>query len=128
MTRSNRIRTALVALAISATALTGVATAAGGAETKVTIKEQSGDFSGKVKSSKLGKCADGRKIWLYKQNGSEQDPKNDEKYASDTASVNGGNDYAEWNTGNTGAMNGKFYARAAKINGCKADTSKTVKV
>jgi hypothetical protein len=42
----------------------------------------------------------------------------------DTADLSGGR-YA-WDTGNTGAS-GKFYARAGKIPGCKADTSKTVR-
>ena len=46
--------------------------------------------------------------------------------ASDTASLSGG--AYKWNTGNTGAMNGKYYARVGRTTSCKADTSETVKV
>ncbi len=129
MTHKTKIRNAiatLAAVAVALTAVTGVAAAAGAAETKVTIKEQSGDFSGKVKSSDPARCAEDRKVTLFEQLGDEQNPSQDDKVASDRASLNG-NRY-EWSTGNTGLDSGKYYARAGKISGCKADTSKTVSV
>ncbi len=84
---------------------------------------ESGDFSGKVKSSDPLTCADGRKVTVFKQKGKEQDPKIDKKIASDTAGLQG-SDYT-WSTGNTG-VSGKFYAQAKKTPECKGDRSKTV--
>jgi hypothetical protein len=110
----------LVAAAFPAAAL------AASAETKVTIRADGGDFSGKVKSDKL-KCVDERKVTVYRlKGGGDPDPKNDRKIASDTASLNG--DHGEWSTGNTGVEKGKYYAHARKIDGCKPGTSKVVRV
>ena len=53
-----------------------------------------------------------------------EDPRNDERVASDLAGLSG--DRYEWNTGNTGRF-GKFYARAGKTPDCKADSSDTVR-
>jgi hypothetical protein len=126
MTRKSKIRTVLAtaaALAVSLTALTGVASASG-AETKVVIKAESGGFFGYVKSSDPDTCANERKVTLFEQLGSTQDPSTDTKIGSDTASPNG-TKYM-WSTGNTGTHSGNFYARASKIPGCKAATSKTI--
>lgn len=113
------------ALAVfGAVSVTGIAGAATDAETKVTIKEQSGDFSGTVRSPRPMRCAEGRKVVLFKQKGRQQRPDRDNKVANDTASLNG--DRYEWSTGNTG-LSGKFYARAAKTSQCKADSSETVR-
>lgn len=96
------------------------------AETKVTIRADGGDFSGKVKSDKL-KCIEERKVTVYRlKGGGDPDPKNDRKIASDTASLNG--EHGEWSTGNTGVEKGKYYAHARKIDGCKPGTSKVVRV
>jgi len=94
------------------------------AKTTVTIQVQNGDFSGTVDSPKPRLCAKDRKIVLFKQVGSVQDPSMDQRVGMDTASVNG-NVY-EWSTGNTGLF-GKFYARAGKTPDCKADNSDTVR-
>ncbi len=114
------------ALALTACALMVVATAAfaARAETKVTIKAESGGFFGYVKSEKT-KCANGRKVTLYKLKGNGYDPKNDEKIGSDIAQANG--DKYMWSTGNTGSRKGNYYAYAKKIKGCKADFSKVIK-
>lgn len=93
-------------------------------DTTVTIKAQSGDFSGKVKSSDPLTCADGRKVTVFKQRGQEQDPKNDKNIASDTAGLQG-SDYT-WSTGNTG-VSGRFYARVKRTLECKGDRSQTVR-
>lgn len=110
--------TALVVCA--ALGLSAPVTAAPAAKTKVTIKAAGTDLFGYVKSPKPAKCADEREVTLFKvtRNGNQ-------RIASDTASLNG--DRYMWSTGNTG-MTGKFYARAGKIPGCKADSSKTIRV
>ena len=114
----------IVALAVcGAVAVTGVAGAGQRAETKVTIQVEGRDFSGKVKSPRLHKCADNRKVKLYKQKGPEQNPRTEEVVASDISELNG--DHGEWSTGNTG-QSGKFYARAGRTPGCKADASRTL--
>lgn len=106
-----------------AVALTSIAGAGQAAETKVTIQVEGRDFSGKVKSPKLHKCAENRKVKLYKQKGPEQNPRTEEVVASDTSELDG--DHGVWSTGNTGES-GKFYARAGRKPGCKADASRTL--
>lgn len=97
---------------------------AGAVDTRVTIDQTSGDFFGRVKAPDApAKCAAGRKVVLYKQKGATQDPSEDKKMANDTASDT---PPYQWNTGNTNLNHGKFYARATKIPGCKADNSKTI--
>jgi len=119
------IRPGAVGLAIvTAVVVAGTAGAGTRATTTVTIKTQNGDFWGYVDSPRPLKCADGRKIVLFKQVGAEQDPSVDQKVANDTASLNG--DRYMWSTGNTG-QSGKFYARAGRTINCKADTSPTVR-
>jgi hypothetical protein len=117
-----KILTAVVALA----ALGGIAapSSAGGLlDTSVTIKVEGRDFSGSVRSPDPATCAEGRKVILFKQIGSEQDRSADQRVASDTASLNG--DRYEWSTGNTG-QRGNFYARVRKTAECKGDTSRTL--
>jgi hypothetical protein len=120
--RTKLIPSILALVVVAALGLTASAGARGAAETNVTIRENSGDFHGKVKSSKQS-CVDERKVALYKQKGHDQMPSQDKKVASDSASSNG-----EWSTGNTGFEKGKFYARAKAISGCQGDNSETVKV
>jgi hypothetical protein len=93
------------------------------AETTVTIRSQNGDLSGFVRSPRPGRCANHRKVVVFHQVGSEQDPPNDDRLGSDIASRNG--DRYAWNTGNSGAE-GKVYARVARTDFCKADTSRTI--
>lgn len=118
---------AVVAVVFGAVSIAGTVSAGAGterAETTVTIRTDNGDFSGFVNSPRPLKCAEGRKVVLFKQVGPEQDPRVDQRIASDTASLNG--DRYEWSTGNTGKF-GKFYARAGKTDDCKGDTSKTIR-
>jgi hypothetical protein len=130
---STKIRTALVALAVSVTAFTAVASAeAGGkrpkegakAETKVNIKGHEGDYYGYVKSSDEDYCADGRKVKVFKQTGRHQDPKDDLKIGTDYAEQSGGK--YMWSIGNSGYKHGHFYAKVGKTNYCKGDYSKTI--
>ena len=126
MFNSTKVRTALVALAVSVTAFGGVASAqAGGkADTKVSIKGDNGDYYGYVKSSDSDNCANGREVKVFMQTGSVQDPKNDQKIGSDIAQPNG-TKYM-WSIGNSGYKHGSFYAKAGKTDLCKAATSKTI--
>jgi len=111
-------------------ALAGVMTVAGFAnagtlaDSTVTIKAQSGDFSGTISSPRPARCAQDRKVVVFKQAGANQDPSQDDRVASDTASLSG--DRYEWSTGNTGVY-GKVYARVGRTEHCKADTSRTVR-
>lgn len=98
------------------------ASAATPAKSTVTIKAQGTDLSGVVKSPKPKRCADGRTVVVYQQKGARGGG-NDVRFASDTASLNGGV-YA-WSTGNTGTE-GKFYAVVKAKTGCKADKSPTI--
>ena len=105
-------------------ALSGVAGARSSATTKVTIKYNGDGFQGTVNSSDPKKCADNRKVIGYKQHGSSQDPSNDQKVFTETASKQGTK--YKWDTGTSGKAHGSFYARARKIPGCKAGSSPTI--
>ena len=115
---------AVLALAACAALVVAASAFAGRAETKVKIKAESGGFYGYVKSDKT-KCANGRKVTLYKLKGNGYDPKHDQKIGSDIAQANG-NKYM-WSTGNTGYMKGYFYAYAKQIKGCDAGFSEAIK-
>jgi len=107
-----------------ALSVTGTAGARSDAATTVKIKQQSDGFYGYVSSSKPNRCANNRKVILYKQKGTTQDPGTDTKIGSDLAQPNG--DKYMWSTGNTGSTHGDFYAHAKKIPGCLAGSSKTI--
>ncbi len=126
MFNSTKVRASLAALAISVTALSGVATAsaAGKADTDVSIKGHQGDYYGYVSSSNENDCASGRTVKVFMQLGSSQDPKNDQKIGTDTAQANG--DGYMWSIGNSGYKHGEFYAKVGKTDFCKGATSKTI--
>ena len=116
---------AVAVAACGAVALTGIAVAGEAAKTRVTI-HANGEVYGKVKSPRVNKCADNRRVKVYKQRGSEQNPRTEEVVGRDTSERVG--DHGEWNIGNPGLSNGKYYARAGKKPGCKADASKTIRI
>jgi hypothetical protein len=118
-----RLLGATVLALCAALALTAGATAAGRAETKVTIKANGLDLFGFVKSEKPKRCADGRKVLVIKQKG-KRGGDDDEKFASDTAGLSG--DRYRWETGNTGTP-GRFYSKVRRTEKCKGDTSKTIR-
>jgi hypothetical protein len=127
MTTKTKIRNSLAALAVSATALAGfagTASAASPAPTKVLIEAESGGFFGYVKSPRLA-CKSERKVVLFKQHGSKQDPRHDEKVAMDLAEANG--DGYMWNLGNPGLHSGRYYARATHTPKCHAANSVTLR-
>ena len=86
MTTKTKIRNSIAALAVTVTALSGfagMASAAAPAPTKVLIEAESGGFFGYVKSPKL-RCKSERTVVLFKQLGSKQDPRNDQRVGMDT--------------------------------------------
>jgi hypothetical protein len=115
----------VVVIALSSALLAaGVAGARAVADTTVTIRAEGSDYFGTVRSDRPARCADGRKIVLFKQKGDTQSPGTDEKIGMDTAEQNG--DRYVWSTGNSGIY-GKIYARAGRTESCKADTSPTIR-
>jgi hypothetical protein len=117
---------AVTALAFAGTVgLTGgaVVAAPGDADTTVTIQAEGTDLSGVVRSPAPARCGDERTVVVWKQIGTRGGG-DDLRFASDTASLNGTR--YEWSTGNTGTA-GRFYAHVRRIDGCKGDTSPTIR-
>jgi hypothetical protein len=123
MPTKTRIAAALATLAVSAVAMTGLAAAA--TQSTVSITGSNGDYYGYVHSSDATHCENNRKVTVFKQLGSVQDPHADQKIGTDIAQPNGPD--AMWSIGNSGFKSGSFYAKAAKVPGfCKAATSPTI--
>ncbi len=125
-TRKTSFRRSIAVLAVSVLALAGLGGAAGAsaaapAPTKVVIVAESGGFHGFVKSSKLS-CKSERTVVLYKQLGAKQSPRSDERVGMDTSAEDG-----EWDMGNPGLHEGRYYARATVKPGCKAANSITLR-
>jgi hypothetical protein len=123
MFRKTKFAAALATAAVAVTAFAGVANAA--STSTVSITGDNGDYYGYVHSSDPTHCENGRKVVVYKQLGSAQSPKTDQKIGTDTAEPNGPD--AMWSIGNSGFKTGKFYAKAAKVPGyCRAAFSPTI--
>lgn len=124
--RAGLLGTPVVVSAVMAGLLltSGVASGAARAPSTVTIKAEGTDLSGTVSSPKPAKCADGRKVIVFKQIGTRGGG-DDEKLATDTAGKQG-SAYV-WSTGNTGEF-GRFYAKVRRTPACQGDTSPTIKV
>jgi hypothetical protein len=110
---------------LTAPSVANASTVSPRAETSVTIKTQNGEFWGYLTSPRPMRCADGRKVTLYKQAGSAQNPSVDKRMASDISSLSGSR--YKWSTGTTGLRHGKFYARVGRTSDCRSDTSETVR-
>ncbi len=91
--------------------------AAGTVESSITIKEEGGDFHGRVKSE-IAACEGDRAIKLLKQR-----PGKDLKIAVDTTEDNG-----SWGGGNTNETRGTFYARVTADNDCERARSRKVTI
>jgi hypothetical protein len=114
----------LVALAASLVVLGGGLLVSSGADaqrgkakTTVTI-QGGGSISGYVKSPKENKCANGRKITVFRLRNDHE-----EKITTDTATPNG--DKYQWSAGNPG--NGRYFAAAKETRECEGDLSKIVR-
>jgi hypothetical protein len=112
----------IAAFTCAAVLAPGTADARRRKRSKVTIVVNGGDFSGRVVSRKAI-CVAEREVIVFQQQGAEPDPTTDTDIASDTSDDDG-----DWNTGNTGANDGRYYAHAPATPECKALTSKTVVV
>ena len=122
--RGKAVMAAITLAAGGALAVSGTAGAGGEATTKVTIKAPGGEVYGTVKSSNPDKCANGRKVRVYRQKGGSQGGGDDIKIGSDIAQPNGGQ--YQWNLGNPGVSGKKIFAKATSIPGCKKDSSRTI--
>jgi ABC-type glycerol-3-phosphate transport system substrate-binding protein len=123
MFRKTKFAAALATAAVAVTAFAGASDAS--SHSTVSILGTNGDYYGYVHSSDATNCEANRKVVVYKQLGSAQSPKTDQKIGTDTAEPNGPD--AMWSIGNSGFKTGKFYAKAAKVPGfCKATTSATI--
>jgi len=116
---------AIAAALLGSIVLAGGASAGGDATTRVTIKG-GGEVFGYVSSSKPRLCAKNRLIKVWRERGGSQGG-GDDTYTGNSDSASKSGDRYMWSVGNPG-LKGKFYAKAAKIPGCKADTSPTIKI
>jgi hypothetical protein len=123
-TRSLGATLAVLALAAGTVLTSGGAAAAARAESRVTIKAEGTDLSGKVFSPRPARCADERKVLVFRQFGSRGGG-DDEKMFTDISEKQG-DDYV-WSTGNTG-QSGRFYAKVRRTADWKANTSRTIRV
>jgi hypothetical protein len=89
----------------------------GKASTKVTI-QGGGSISGYVKSPAENRCANGRKVIIYRLKNDHE-----EKIGTDIATPNG--DKYQWSGGNPG--NGKFFAAVKETSKCEGDLSRVVR-
>lgn len=113
----------LAVAALAALALADPAQSATPAKTTLTIRAQGLDLSGTVQSQRL-RCVGNRTVRLYKQRGAAPNPSADILIATDTSERQGNR--GVWSTGNTG-MSGRFYVRTARVPGCTAAVSKTIR-
>jgi hypothetical protein len=119
------MRTKLLAVVLAAGFMATTAVAAIAVTqtpTKVTIRAQQGGFFGYVHSSKQDPCELNRKVKLFKQRGSSQNPHADTLIGTDIAQPNGSDSMWSINT----SKHGEFYARTPATATCAAGTSKTV--
>lgn len=124
--RTKLMMVPVVVLAVVIAGLSSTASAGGPppANTTVTIRAQGTDLSGVVSSPAPVRCAQNRKVHVYKQIGTRGGG-NDVHIASDNASLQGST--YRWSTGNTGQA-GRFYSKVFPKPGCRGDTSVTIEV
>lgn len=117
---------------------TGPVSSAGGAAagsratTRVMIHSERVPFGfarlwGIVESVRPMRCARGREVVVYRQRGSEQDPKTDSDEGSDTASVRVSGDSYKWSLTLHGD-DAPHYALVKRTESCRADLSRTILV
>jgi hypothetical protein len=104
------------AVALVALGMSGMASAKGKANTKLTIQGGGGLVQGEVKSPNENACADGRKVLIFRVKDG-----NSEKVASDRATQDG--DRYQWAKGFDG---GRYFAKVKENSQCKGDSTETV--
>jgi hypothetical protein len=122
MKKLRAIAVATIALLACAAVLAPGSVDARRRRSTLTIVVNGGDFSGRL-ISKKAICRSEREVIVFRQTGTQPNPATDSDIASDTTGDDG-----KWNTGNTGANDGRYYAHAPATPNCKALTSKTVRV
>jgi hypothetical protein len=85
--------------------------------TTVTIRNEGGDFFGRVRSPDAD-CKPDRTVKLKRKR-----PGRDETIATDTTDEQG-----RWSTGNTGLTNGRYYARVRGTEECRGATSEVIRL
>jgi hypothetical protein len=120
--RGVRIRRLFVAMGVAGCIALAAPVFAGAINTKVTIKEDHGDFHGKVFSRKR-KCEGRGVVTVYKLQGTgAYHPATDKKIGSDMSEGDG--DHGVWSVNDTGARRGRCYAMARRSPGCTRGFSK----
>jgi hypothetical protein len=110
---------AAVAAMPASASITGSSTARSLTATTVTLSTGFPDFSGKVRSTRLG-CVNNRRVAVVKQIGTRGGG-DDRVFGHDSAAAGG-----KWKVVNPG-VEGKIYARVKATSTCAADTSRTVR-
>lgn len=113
-------------LAFSAFSGAGALAAKGGsssAATTVTIEPWPGGVLGEVVSPDSARCADGRRVVVYRQRGEQRDPAGDERVGADTAAAGLGGSFG-WTVELDG--NGPYYAQVKPRKGCREALSPVV--
>lgn len=122
-----RIKILVTMALVGACGALALPSAAGAAvRSGVTIHTLHG-YEGFVFSPKPRKCADGRKVELFKQKGKEQHPKRDVKVDHAQSFENSAGKF-RWEAHHYGLHPGHFYARVPATAACQADNSKTTHV
>ena len=123
-TRTKLLATLALAGACGALALPSAASAKTPSGVTLHAFQNSG-FRGFVFSPKPAKCADGRRVELFKEKGKKQNPKRDRKVAQAKAFKSF--DKYKWEASYR-LHPGHFYARVPATPACQADNSKTVHI
>lgn len=115
------------AVCIALSSLAGAAALAaqsGGkpAATAVTIESWPGGLTGKVSSPNSARCAEGRRVIVYRARGSKLDPQVDQRVATTRAKGAGG----EFGWTVESGQDGRLYAQAPAKKGCAAALSRVI--
>lgn len=114
-----------VCLVLSALAGAAALAAQGGgkpAATTVTIESAPVGVTGKVSSASVARCAEGRRVVVYRARGSKPDPQTDQRIGA-TRVVGVGGQFG-WTVETEGG--GRLYAQAAAKHGCAVGLSRVL--
>jgi hypothetical protein len=121
-----KVRTRLsVAVGVICSALVIASAALAAASTQITLNKGLDNPHGKIFSSSKS-CLGNRKVIVFMQKGSTQNPAVDQKMQTTTSSRSPGASFGTWDMGNPGfPQHKRYYAEATKKTGCKAAFSQT---
>jgi hypothetical protein len=92
------------------------------AATKVTIENWPGGLMGEVASARSGRCADGRRVVVYRARGTKRDPADDDRVGA--AKAKGAVGEFGWTVETD--QDGRFYAQVPAKRGCAAALSSVI--